>query len=211
MKEIAMILVVSLALIALVALPASADQTGAAVVTGNTGYTDVDVSNIVVTNNAHATYNVNDVSNNYGGNTQTNNYYAVYGTSVAQLSKNNIVVDRILKANDILEIPVNPNDNLTYYITSGTPVAIYTIETNDIDAVYDINSEFVYDPTLVNEFGTHGKLVHGSVKPIQTVPYFTSLTHIKPMSGSGYLVIDNRYYPQDTEIQIGVPGTSEEL
>lgn len=211
MKKIAMILVASLALFALVALPVSADQTGVAVVTGNTGHTDVDVSNTVVTNNEHATYNVNDVGNNYGGNTQTNNYYAVYGTSVAQLSKNNIVVNRIILANDMIEIPVNPSDNVTYYITSGTPVAVYTIEANDLPALYDDSSKFTYEKYQKNSYDTYGNLIHGAVKPVDVIPYFTSLTHIKPTGSAAYLVIDNRYYPQDSEIQIGVPGTTTEL
>jgi hypothetical protein len=159
----------------------------------------VDQSNTEIVHNDQATY-----SSVSSSSTSTTNVYNVIGSSVATVSKPNIVMDRIVMANQVLVIEINPIANQTYIVLSGTPVAVYTIDGNDEYVVHSSESKMVYDPI-------YNKMDHGNVKPIDIVPYYTSYTHIKPSAEAKYLVIDNRYYAQDTEVQIGVPGSSEEL
>jgi hypothetical protein len=113
-------------------------------------------------------------------------------------------MDRILMANQVLVLKINPIGNQTFIVLSGTPIAVYTIGENDQDLVKSSESKMTYD-------SNYNRLDHGIIRPIDVVPYYTSYTHLTSSTGAAYLVIDNRYYSTDAEIQIGVPGSSEEL
>jgi hypothetical protein len=183
--------------IALLVGAATATQGNSVSIDGNGN--KVDQSNTEIVHNDRAIY-----SSVSSSSTSTTNVYNVIGSSVATVSKPNIVMDRIVMANQVLVIEINPIANQTYIVLSGTPVAVYTIDGNDEYVVHSSESKMVYDPI-------YNKMDHGNVEPIDIVPYYTSYTHIKPSAEAKYLIIDNRYYAQDTEVQIGVPGSSEEL
>ncbi|MGB8480999.1 MAG: hypothetical protein WCE63_19510, partial [Acidobacteriaceae bacterium] len=110
-------------------------------------------------------------------------------------------------ANQVFVTPINPAGNQTFLIQTGTPVAVYTLGSyEDAIAIQGINSKLTF-----NSYFGWSPYETGSVSPLDVVPYLTSDCHITTSPGAAYLVIDNRYYPADTEAQIGVPGSSEEL
>ena len=186
--------------IALLVGAATASQGNSVSIDGNGN--KVDQSNTVVTHNDQATYS--SVSST---STVTNTEYTVLGSKVQQLSKNNIVMNRIIFANQVFVTPINPAGNQTFLIQTGTPVAVYTLGSyEDAIAIQDINSKLTF-----NSYFGWSPYETGSVSPLDVIPYLTSDCHITTSPGAAYLVIDNRYYPADTEAQIGVPGSSEEL
>lgn len=186
--------------IALLVGAATASQGNSVSIDGNGN--KVDQSNTAITHNDQATY-----SSISSTSTVTNTEYTVLGSTVQQLSKNNIVMNRILFANRVLVVPIDPNGNQTFLIQTGTPVAVYTLGSyEDAIAIQDINSKLTF-----NSYFGWSPYETGSVSPLDVVPYLTSDCHITTSPGAAYLVIDNRYYPADTEAQIGVPGSSEEL
>ena len=186
--------------IALLVGAATASQGNSVSIDGNGN--KVDQSNTVVTHNDQATYS--SVSST---STVTNTEYTVLGSTVQQLSKNNIVMNRIIFANQVFVTPINPAGNQTFLIQTGTPVAVYTIESyNDALKTQGINSKLSF-----NSYFDYKPFDTGDVSPLDAVPYLTSDCHITTSPGAEYLVIDNRYYPADTEAQIGEPHSSEEL
>lgn len=198
-------LVTAILVIALLigAATASSTQINSGTITGGSGNSQ-NFQNYNGVYNDHATYTGANsyVTSSYIGG--TSNYYSVQGSSVQQLAKMDIVMDRVLMANQVLAIPINTSGNQTFLIQTGTPVAVYTIGDLDPYKVNGRESMMTYDP-IYNVMRT------GDVVPVDMVPYYTSDCHITTSAGAYYLVIDNRYYPSDAEVQIGEPHSSEEL
>ena len=190
-----LILVGAILMIALTVGAVSAQQGNYASVNGNFNY--IDQSNTVHNDQAAYFYSTSS-------STSDTQIYNMVGSGVASVSKPNIVMDRILMANQVLVLKINPIGNQTFIVLSGTPIAVYTIEENEQDLVKSSESKMTYD-------SDYNRMDHGIVRPVDIVPYYTSYTHLTSSTGAAYLVIDNRYYPTDSEIQIGVPGSSEEL
>ncbi len=193
------ILLIAVALLA-VSVSAQASQGNGVVVSG-TDNAVAQSNSVVYTGHSSSIDNV--ISSTA---ISTNNYYNIQGSPVQELAKNDIIFDRIIMANQVLEISIADNNlaNQTVLVMSGTPVAVYAIGSLDQYKVFGKESELVYD-------ATYDRMDTGDVQPIAEVPYYTSDCKFKVPTDAAYLVIDNRYYPNDAEIQIGVPGTTTEI
>jgi hypothetical protein len=190
--------------VALLAVSVSAQSSQGNVVQVSGSGNDVTQSNsMVFTDHSTNAETYNDPSSTA---ISTNNYYNIQGSPVQELAKNDIVFDRIIMANQVLEISVADNNlaNQTVLVMSGTPVAVYAIGSLDQYKVFGKESELVYD-------APYDRMDTGDVQPIAEVPYYTSDCRFRVPADAAYLVIDNRYYANDAEIQIGIPGTTTEI
>ena len=105
----------------------------------------------------------------------------------------------MLYPNEVVSYPVK--DDTTYNIRSGTPIAVYVIATgNDRDLLESSESKMEYDPI-------YHKFRHGIVSPVWIFPKFTTKCSFST-SGSGYIVLDNRYFPDYTMVEI-IPVPTE--
>lgn len=105
----------------------------------------------------------------------------------------------MLYPNEVVSYPVK--DDTTYNIRSGTPIAVYVIATgNDRDLLESSESKMEYDPI-------YHKFRHGIVSPVWVFPKFTTKCSFST-SGSGYIVLDNRYFPDYTMVEI-IPVPTE--
>jgi hypothetical protein len=154
----------------------------------NSEHTDVAIK--------HASYKAFD----YGTYSNVYNYYVTQQSSgVLGLDVGVVEFDRVLIANQVLRMKIiqSPNGNATaYYIMSATPIGIFTTDNQtDSVAVHAIESKLEYDMV-------YDVMNHGTVLPVDLVPYFTTKNSIIPSKDAAYLVIDNRYYPQDAILQV---------
>jgi hypothetical protein len=86
-------------------------------------------------------------------------------------------------------------DNQTYQVRSAEPIAVYVIGTgNDRMLLDSSDSMLTYDPI-------YHKFEHGVVSPVWIFPHFTTKCSFTT-SGSGYIVVDNRYFPAYTMVEI---------
>ena len=118
--------------------------------------------------------------------------------------------DRVLKSNQVLVMPIESHGNnaTAYEITSGTPIAVYTIDGSSYEtaAMQGKQTKLFYN-------SIYDRMEHGLVSPIDTVPYYTTKCTITTTPGASYIVLDNRYYPEDAALQIrsadtGLPVTN---
>jgi hypothetical protein len=94
---------------------------------------------------------------------------------------------------EVISYPVQ--DNQTYYIRSGAPIAVYTIATgNDRMLLSSSESVLTYDPI-------YHKFSHGIVSPLRIFPKYTEKCAMTA-SAPGYIVIDNRFSGVNTMIEI---------
>jgi hypothetical protein len=94
---------------------------------------------------------------------------------------------------EVISYPVQ--DNQTYYIRSGAPIAVYTIATgNDRILLSSSESVLTYDPI-------YHRFVHGIISPLQIFPKYTEKCSMTA-SAPGYIVIDNRFSGVNTMIEI---------
>jgi hypothetical protein len=94
---------------------------------------------------------------------------------------------------EVISYPVQ--DNQTYYIRSGAPIAVYTIATgNDRILLSSSESVLTYDPI-------YHKFNHGIVSPLRIFPKYTEKCAMTA-SAPGYIVIDNRFSGSNTMIEI---------
>ena len=187
---IALVFIVMLAMPVL-AESSNVDQNAKSVVVGH--------DNKVNTQNINAgTYVQHAIYKAYDNGIYTQNIYEVQGgNGIAMLDTGVIEFDRVVMADQVLKIDLIPNAT-TYFITSGTPVAVYTIGHLDKDAIQSSESILKYNPV-------YDRMDSGIVVPVDLVKYFTTKCSITPSANADYLVIDNRYYPQDTIVQILIP------
>jgi hypothetical protein len=128
-------------------------------------------------------------------------------SGVLSLDKGVIEQDRVVKANQVLVLNItrpSSGNATTYYFVSATPMAFWTIDSSVYTkAVKAIESKLDYDPV-------YDMMNHGTVVPIDVVPYFSDKCSLTPSPEAASIVIDNRYYPEDAVVQIiavdsGVP------
>ena len=94
---------------------------------------------------------------------------------------------------EVISYPVQ--DNQTYYVRSGAPIAVYTIATgNDRMLLSSSESMLTYDPI-------YHKFSHGVVSPLRIFPKYTEKCSMTA-SAPGYIVIDNRFSGVNTMIEI---------
>jgi len=153
--------------------------------------------------NIHVYSQINAVSSD---TTTTNNFYAQESNGVYNLDTGVIEVDRVLISGQVLQlaIPQYGKNATVFYITSGTPIAVYTLDNGvDTDSLQGSQSKMMYDPI-------YDVMKHGNLNPVDIVPYYTTKCSIVPSQGATSIVLDNRYYPEDAVTQIrfydsGVP------
>lgn len=160
------------------------------------GHTDVTIRHADFTNNA--------IDN--GMYTQVI-YNMQQQSGVLSLDKGVIEQDRVVKANQVLVLNItrpSSGNATTYYFVSATPMAFWTIDSSTYTkAVKAIESKLDYDMV-------YDVMNHGTVVPIDVVPYFSDKCSLTPSPEAASVVIDNRYYPEDAVVQIiaadsGVP------
>ena len=126
-------------------------------------------------------------------------YYTEESNGYYDLDTGVIGSDRVLMHDEVLALPIPKfgNNATTVYIVTGTPVAVYTIGTGTLvnSGVQPSDSKLYYD-------AIYGRMEHGSVTPVDAVPYYTNKCSLTISSGSTYLIIDNRYYPEDAAADI---------
>jgi hypothetical protein len=162
----------------------------------NAGHADVAIRHADITNNAFD-----------NGMYVTTIYNMQQQSGVLSLEKGVIEQDRVVMANQVLVLniirPVSGNAT-TYYFVSATPMAFWTIDGSVYTkAIKSIESKLDYDMV-------YDTMNHGTVVPIDVVPYFSDKCSLTPSVEAASIVIDNRYYPEDAVVQIvavdsGVP------
>jgi len=94
---------------------------------------------------------------------------------------------------EVISTPVH--ENVTYSIRSAVPVAVYIIGSgNDRMLLDSSESMLTYDP-IYHVFH------HGIVSPSYIFPHFTTRCTLT-MHYNGYLVVDNRYFPDYGIVEI---------
>jgi hypothetical protein len=94
---------------------------------------------------------------------------------------------------EVISYPIG--ENMTYYIRSATPIAVYTIATgNDRMLLESSESMLTYNPT-------YHRFEHGIVSPLAVFPKFTEKCSITA-GAPGYVVLDNRYFPDYAMVEI---------
>lgn len=99
----------------------------------------------------------------------------------------------MLYPNEVVSYPAK--DDTTYHIRSGTPIAVYVIATGTDRMLLDsYESKMEYNPI-------YHRFEHGIVSPVWIFPKFTTKCSFST-TGGGYIVIDNRYFPDYSMIEI---------
>ena len=219
---VALVLVIAIAMCAIptVAIPQDNGQiANGAIVNSNDVYQNVQNNNNQVYETQKASANVkgnhdittvvNSVSTSTssisGSSSVVNNFFTSESNGVYNLDTGVIEMDRVLKSNQVLVLPIKKfgNNQTNYEIVSATPIAVWTIDgsTFSTAGVKALQSKFDYDQVF-------DVMNHGTIVPVDIVPYFTTKCTINPSSNAVYLVLDNRYYPEDavTEILYGDSG-----
>jgi hypothetical protein len=94
---------------------------------------------------------------------------------------------------EVISYPIG--ENMTYYIRSATPIAVYTIATgNDRMLLESSESMLTYNPS-------YHRFEHGIVSPLTAFPKFTEKCSITA-EAPGYVVLDNRYFPEYAMVEI---------
>jgi hypothetical protein len=87
------------------------------------------------------------------------------------------------------------HDNVTYSIRSAVPVAVYIIKTENEKRLLDSSeSMLTYDPV-------YHVFRHGAISPSYIFPHFTTKCTLT-MHYNGYIVVDNRYFPDYGIVEI---------
>ena len=177
--------------VALLAAPVFADNSQEAVGVINGDNNDQVVGNKVVTN-IDEQYVDEDVSAptyiNINNEAPVDNSVSVDGLDVGTVDESVLVFD-----GEVISYPVQ--ENQTYYIRSGAPIAVYTIATgNDRMLLSSSESVLTYDPI-------YHKFNHGIVSPLRIFPKYTEKCAMTA-SAPGYIVLDNRFAGVNTMIEI---------
>ena len=105
----------------------------------------------------------------------------------------------MLYPNEVVSYPAK--DDMTYHIRSGTPIAVYVIADGRDRMLLDSSeSKLEYDP-IYHRFN------HGVVSPVWIFPKFTTKCSFST-SGAGYIVLDNRYFPDYAMVEV-IPVPTE--
>ena len=105
----------------------------------------------------------------------------------------------MLYPNEVVSYPAK--DDMTYHIRSGTPIAVYVIADGRDRMLLDSSeSKMEYDP-IYHRFN------HGVVSPVWIFPKFTTKCSFST-SGAGYIVLDNRYFPDYAMVEV-IPVPTE--
>jgi hypothetical protein len=120
--------------------------------------------------------------------------------SVSMLGIGDADTTFMLYPNEVISFPAK--DDTTYIVKSGTAIAVYVIGPGNDRLLLDSSeSKLEYDPI-------YHKFRHGVVSPIWTWPQFTTKCTFAT-SGAGYIVLDNRYFPDYTMVEV-IPVRPEE-
>lgn len=105
----------------------------------------------------------------------------------------------MLYPNEVVSYPAR--DNTTYIVRSGSAIAVYAIATGRDRALLDSSeSKLTYDPI-------YHRFDHGVVSPVWIWPHFTTKCSFST-NGIGYVVLDNRYFPDYTMVEV-IPVPTE--
>ena len=112
--------------------------------------------------------------------------------SVNMLGIGDAETTMMLYPNEVVSYPAK---DMTYIIRSGTPIAVYVIATgNDRDLLDSSESKMEYNPV-------YHRFEHGIVSPVWIFPKFTTKCSFST-TGGGYIVLDNRYFPDYTMVEV---------
>ncbi len=183
---------------AVIAAPALADSAQ-----GNGAEVSGIGNNVVQTNIVHTDIDKQFIKEDIVAPTYINvvNEAPVDGVpSVAMLGVGDADTTFMLYPNEVISFPAK--DDTTYIVRSGTPIAVYVIGPGNDRLLLDSSeSKLEYDPI-------YHKFRHGVVSPIWTWPQFTTKCTFAT-SGAGYIVLDNRYFPDYTMVEV-IPIRPEE-
>lgn len=188
-KTIRSVPLLTLALmLAVVCCPALAantitEQDATGVIVGNGNHQEVVTANGGVININPTGYST--VSTSY---TNIDTAPEFYGLNTADVS-----YTRLVYPNEVIAFKAAVNT--TYKIIAGTPVAVFTVDSEGRAALDGLESKLTYD-SVYHRFET------GSVSPIDKIPYLTTKCMITPSEEAKYVVIDNRYFPSMTMIEV---------
>lgn len=174
-------------LIVSLALPVLADQSATGSITGN--------GNTQVIGNINAENGYVQQQKNY----ETNNAYITVQApadnvpAVNLLDVGSVDESRMMYPGEVLSFPAS--DDMTFSIRSAAPIAVYTIGPGNDRLLLDSSeSMLTYDPI-------YHRFDHGVVAPLYIFPQFTTRCIITTHS-NGYIVMDNRYFPDYTIVEI---------
>jgi len=183
---------------AIVAVPALADSAQ-----GNGAEVSGTGNNVVQTNVVHTDVDKQFIKEDIVAPTYINivNEAPVDSVpSVSMLGVGDADTTFMLYPNEVISFPAK--DDTTYIVKSGTPIAVYVIGPGNDRLLLDSSeSKLEYDPI-------YHKFRHGVVSPIWTWPQFTTKCTFAT-SGAGYIVLDNRYFPDYTMVEV-IPLRPEE-
>lgn len=98
----------------------------------------------------------------------------------------------MLYPNEVMSFPAK---NQTYLIKSGGAIAVYLVATGRDRTLLDSSeSMLTYDPI-------YHRFDHGVVSPAWIWPKFTTKCTFST-NGVGYIVLDNRYFPDYTMVEV---------
>jgi hypothetical protein len=189
----------------------SVDQT----ITGGNGNAQIAlIGGSTDVNIRRADINIGSINDNHASSTEstTYNYYTMETNGIYTGDKGVMNSNRIVFAGEAipLAIPHYPwyGVNATgFYINGGSPIALYTIGGN----VYD-TSNLDGDQSMMSYDKIYHQMDHGSVIPIDIVPFYSSKTSLIISPIASYVVLDNRgqpnlLIPETTEMEYGFVDT----
>ena len=106
------------------------------------------------------------------------------GPTTSYLGVGDVSYTRLVYPNRIALIPI-PENVTEIAVKSGTPIALYTIDSDYVDIVHGSQATPNY-----NEF--YDRMDHGTAKWESWIPYYTTSETIGIPVSADYIVIDNR-------------------
>ena len=106
------------------------------------------------------------------------------GPTTSYLGVGDVSYTRLVYPNRIALIPI-PENVTEITVKSGTPIALYTINSDYVDIVHGSQATPDY-----NEF--YDRMDHGTAKWESWIPYYTTSETIGIPETADYIVIDNR-------------------
>lgn len=211
-KTILVLVFVAMALLCVLPASATVVVPGSSSSATGTILNSHDVTQTVIDNSVTQQAGVTNTENVFSPSSTAstvNNYNTMESNGIYNLDTGVIELDRVLISDQVLVLPIPRfGTNATVFqIVSATPIAVWTIDGSvySTSAIKAEQSKLTYDKV-------YDKLDHGTVVPVDAVPYFTTKCTITPSNEASYIVLDNRYYPEDavTQIQFGDSGNAVE-
>jgi hypothetical protein len=173
-------------------IPVLADQTAIGEIKGN-GNTQK-IYNIEKTTIEHQNVHVDETVDAHTTNLITVQQPQDTRPYIDGLAIDNVNETILMYPNEVLVYRASGYE--TFSISSGTPIAVYSIEPYTEYRIKLDSSEsmLTYDPV-------YHRFIHGSVVPTAVFPHFTTRCWFSP-SVPGYIVLDNRYFPDYSLVSI---------